>query len=88
MKFTVSRLCGGKALMAAPKEDVELDLGAAEKILSEKGYEIRQNDGLMLVFTFEDMETTLYVQGKVMFFPLNDKTKCVDYANSILECVL
>ncbi len=88
MKFTVSRLCGGKALMAAPKEVIELDLDRAERILSEKGYEIRQNDGLMLIFTFENMETTLYVQGKVMFFPLSDKTKCVDYANSILECVL
>jgi len=88
MRFKISRLCGDRALMAAPREDVDLDLDRAEKILSEKGYEIKQNDGLMLAFTFENLETTLYVQGKVMFFPLNDKTLCTEYATRILEWVL
>ena len=39
----------------------------------------------MIVYQWNGMETTLYRPGKVMFFPLSDKTLCIKYATEILE---
>ena len=75
MKFTTARLCGGKALMA---------ISAAEKVISE-GFPISTKDDMMITFQWNGMETTLYKQGKVMFFPLEDKQLCIKYATQILE---
>ena len=36
-------------------------------------------------YNWNGMETTLYRQGKVMFFPLSDKATCIKYATEILE---
>ena len=33
------------------------------------------------------MEVTLYRQGKVMFFPLEDKQLCIRYATDMLEAL-
>ena len=44
-----------------------------------------QKDEMMAVFQWNGMETTLYKQGKVMFFPLEDKHLCIKYATEILE---
>ena len=40
---------------------------------------------MMLVSKWNGMEVTLYLQGKVMFFPLSDKDLAVRYATEILE---
>ena len=87
MKFTISRLCGGEALMAIPLEPLDIDMEKAAGILEEMGGEIKQQDGMMIVFTWNGMETTLYSQGKIMYFPLKDKQSCIKYSISILEKV-
>lgn len=85
MKFTTARLCGGKALMAVSADVLDLDMESAASKLEEMGCEITQKDEMMIVFKWNGMETTLYPQGKVMFFPLEDKHLCIKYATEILE---
>ena len=85
MKFTTARLCGGKALMAISADELDIDMdAAAEKVMSE-GFPISTKDDMMMTFQWNGMETTLYKQGKVMFFPLEDKQLCIKYATQILE---
>ena len=88
MKFTIARLCGGAALMAVPKEEIDIDMDKAFRVIDKEGNEIKQRDEMMIVFVFNDMETTLYSQGKVMFFPLTDKSQCIEYATTLLESVM
>ncbi len=84
MRFTITRLCGGKALMAASKDDLDLDMDKAEAVMCQRG-EIKSKDDMMLVSQWGEMEVTVYPQGKVMFFPLADKDKAVEYATDIIE---
>ncbi len=85
MRFTIARLCGGEALMAVPADILDLDLEHAREVLEADGGDIRQADGMMLVFGWNGMEVTLYSQGKVMFFPLDDRQLCIRYASEILR---
>lgn len=85
MKFTTARLCGGKALMAISSDEMDIDMGKAKDKLAAEGCEIIQYDDMMMVFRWNGMETTLYCQGKIMFFPLEDKRLCIKYATEILE---
>ena len=84
MKFTVTRLCGGKALMVASKEEMDLNMDKAEEVMCHKGT-IKSKEESMLVAQWGQIEVTVYPQGKVMFFPLTDKSRAVEYATDILE---
>lgn len=83
MRFQITRLCGGKALMCTSREVMSLDMGRARSVLESRG-EIKSFDEMMAVSQWDDMEVTLYPQGKVMFYPLSDKEKAVEYATEIL----
>jgi hypothetical protein len=83
LRFTIARLCGGKALMAASREPMDLDMARAAGILSEVG-RIKEQDEMMLAMEWNGMEVTVYPQGKVMFFPLSDKDLCIEYSATIL----
>lgn len=85
MRFTTARLCGGKALMAISSEEMGLDLSLAVPKLESMGHTITSQDDMMVVSMWNGMEVTLYSQGKVMFFPLEDKPTCIRYATEILE---
>lgn len=88
MKFTVTRLCGGKALMAASSEMMDIDLESAAQKLSDEGFTKKKNeDNLMMILEWKGMEVTLYPQGKVMFYPLSEKDLAIEYATMILEKV-
>ena len=84
MRFTITRLCGGKALMAASKDEMDLDMDRAEQVMAERG-EVKSKDAMMLVSQWGEIEVTVYPQGKVMFYPLADKDKAVEYATDIIE---
>ena len=84
MRFTVTRLCGGKALMAASKDVLDLDMAKAEEVMAQRG-PVKSRDDMMLVSQWNEMEVTVYPQGKVMFFPMADKDKAVEYATDIIE---
>lgn len=83
MRFTVTRLCGGKALMAASRDLLDVDLERAGAFISEEG-SVKKSDDLMMVADWCGMEITIYPQGKVMFHPLSDRDTAVKYATEIL----
>ena len=83
MRFTVTRLCGGRALMATSKEELNVDMEKAYAFISCEGA-VKSREDLMMTAEWRGMEITLYPQGKVMFFPLSDKDTAVKYAAEIL----
>ena len=85
MRFTTARLCGGKSLMAISADPMDIDLSKAAEAISSRGLDITQQDEMMVVFQWNGMEVTLYRQGKVMYFPLEDKALCIKYATELLE---
>ena len=84
MRFQITRLCGGKALMCASREVMDLDMEKARTVLESRG-EVKSFDEMMAVSQWNEMEVTLYPQGKVMFYPLTDKDKAVEYATEIIS---
>ncbi len=84
MRFVITRLCGGKALMLASRDVLDLDMNISRKTLATRG-EIITDDEMMLVSKWGEMEVTLYPQGKIMFHPLADKDKAVELATELLN---
>ncbi|MFA5452236.1 MAG: hypothetical protein WC248_01520 [Candidatus Methanomethylophilaceae archaeon] len=84
MMFTITRLCGGKALMAASHESMNIDLERASEILKNFGT-VKNKDEMMLIADWNGIELTIYPQGNIMFHPLSDKDLAVKYATEILE---
>jgi len=74
--------------MAVSMDPLDIDMDRAVSILCPDPSAVTSKDEEMLVFQWNGMETTLYRQGKVMFFPLEDKQKCIRYATEILESVI
>jgi len=87
MRYTVTRLCGGKALMASPRENITVDMERAYGILSKIG-DMGSADDMMIVMSWRGMEVTVYSQGKVMFHPLDDRNTAVSYADEILSMIM
>jgi len=85
MRFTTVRLCGGEALMAVPADVLDLKMEDVSEKMEAMGSSVKQVDDMMLVADWNGMETTVYPQGKVMFFPLKDRSLCIRYAAEILE---
>ena len=83
MRFSVTRLCGGAALMVSPRNAMDIDIEKASHTLSKIG-DIKSRDDMMLVMSWRGMEVTLYSQGKVMFHPLSDRDTAISYASEIL----
>ena len=88
MKFTTARLCGGRALMAISADELDIDVLEVARGFESEGLAVTEKDEMMCVFQWNGMETTLYRQGKIMFFPLEDKQLCIKYATEILEPLL
>lgn len=74
--------------MAISADDLCIDIEDACSKLERDGISIDSKDEMMAVFKWNGMETTLYTQGKVMFFPLEDKPKCIAYATELLEKIM
>jgi hypothetical protein len=83
MRYSITRLCGGKALMAAPRDPMAIDLDHAAVVLGSAGL-VKAHDDMMLVMSWKGMEITLYSQGKIMFHPLDDRNTAILYADEIL----
>lgn len=87
MKFTTARLCGGKALMAVSSDELDIDMEAAVPKMVAMGHTIMQADDMMVVSQWNGMDVTTYRQGKVMYFPLEDRHACIAYATELLEAL-
>jgi len=83
MKFSIARLCGGKALMVSPDTDLQIDIKNAASVLSGIGV-IKEKDDLMIIMSWNDMEVTVYTQGKIMFHPLSDRDTAVKHASYLI----
>jgi len=83
MRFSISRLCGGKALMLSSASDLRIDMDSAMSVISCIG-DVREHDEMMIVFLWNGMEVTFYPQGRIMFHPLEDADTAVGYATDIL----
>jgi len=70
--------------MAVSSEELDLDLTLAAEIFEKEGFEIKEKDDMMLIIIWNGMETTIYSQGKIMFFPLKDKKLCIDHATQLI----
>ena len=88
MRFTTARLCGGKALMAISADELDIDPAKAAAKFEADGCRITQVDDMMVVFQWNGMVVTLYRNGKVMYFPLEDKPLCIKSATEMLESLL
>jgi len=69
--------------MCTSRDVMSLDMEKARSVLESRG-EIKSFDEMMTVSQWNEMEVTLYPQGKVMFYPLSDKDKAVEYATEII----
>lgn len=87
MRYNVTRLCGGKALMTSPREIFGIDMEDAKRILSDIG-DVRTSDDMMIIMMWKDMAVTVYPQGKIMFHPLDDRELAISYANEILGALI
>ena len=87
MRYSVTRLCGGKALMVTPCERISLDIVKISDALSKVG-DIAKTDDMMLVMSWKGVEVTVYSQGKIMFYPVDDRDVAVSYANDILSMLI
>jgi len=85
MRFTTVRLCGGEALMAVSADNLDLNMEEVSGRLEKIGLPIKKTDEMMIITEWNGLETTIYSQGKVMFFPLQDRSLCIKYATEILE---
>jgi len=79
------RLCGGEALMAISADILDLDMEKVAHKLKEMGCLVKSGDDMMIVTEWNGLETTVYSQGKVMFFPLKDRSLCIKYASELLR---
>jgi hypothetical protein len=73
--------------MAVPAEELDVDLDHAAAVMEGEGCKVKTRDEMMIVVEWNGMETTIYPQGKVMFFPLKDKALCIQHALEILQKV-
>lgn len=85
MRYTLTRLCGGEALLLTPREEIPpIQLEVAQKGLSEEGVEASL-DGMMLIMRWREMEVTVYENGKIMFYPLREKSEALEHAADLME---
>ncbi len=71
--------------MAIPHETMNIDLKNAVMMLGKEFVVKGNHEGLMLVLGWKEMDVTLYPQGKIMFYPLDDKSLATEYAVFIFD---
>jgi len=72
MKFRLIRVCKGEAMSAIPQEVVRFDLTGSVGKLIENGFQVDDKD-IMLVARKDGIEVTIYVNGRLMISPMQDK---------------
>lgn len=74
MKFRLIRVCKGEAMSAIPQEVVRFDLKASAGGLERDGYQVDDKE-MMLVAKKDGVEVTVYVNGRLMISPMQDKER-------------
>jgi hypothetical protein len=82
LEFLALRPCKGDMFEAVPKDRLTLDLGRCRQLLTEGGFEVISDVGVMLTVQ-KDVEITLYPHGRLMMYPVTSKEEAAGYASEI-----
>jgi ArsR family metal-binding transcriptional regulator len=81
MKFRLIRVCKGEAMSAIPQEPVRYDLKTSAATLVQNGYRVDDKD-IMIIAERSGVEITLYINGRLMMTPMQDKELAKSTAGS------
>ncbi len=70
--------------MMVPRQEILLDMDEVVKILVRIANDVRM-EGLMVLCQWKGMEMTVYDQGKIMFFPLQERSEGISLASEVLD---
>jgi hypothetical protein len=87
MKFRLIRVCKGEAISTIPQDVVRFDLKASIGPLKEAGYEVEDND-LMLLAKYEGVEVTIYINGRLMITPMAEKEMAKSLSDRIYSLLI
>ncbi|MDH7508371.1 MAG: hypothetical protein QHH00_03105 [Methanomassiliicoccales archaeon] len=82
MKFKTVRLCAGDAFSVIPQEPVRFDLDQAAAILERYGMDII-NPGVMIIARQNDVEMTIYTNGRLLIRPIRNREEAESIAIEI-----
>jgi hypothetical protein len=72
MKFRIIRICKSEAMSAVPQTPVRFDLDRSSASLRTNGYEVQENQ-VMVIAKKDNVEVTLYMNGRLLVTPATDK---------------
>lgn len=72
MKFRIIRICKSDAMSAVPQTPIRFDLDRSSASLRSNGYDVQENP-VMVIAKKDDIEVTLYMNGRLLVTPGTDK---------------
>ncbi|MGD0818191.1 MAG: hypothetical protein ABR986_07300 [Methanomassiliicoccales archaeon] len=72
MKFRIIRVCKSEAMSAVPQSPIRFDLERSSVSLRTNGYEVQENP-VMVIAKKDNVEVTLYMNGRLLVTPATDK---------------
>jgi hypothetical protein len=72
MKFRIIRICKSEAMSAVPQTPIRFDLDRSSASLQTNGYKVEENP-MMVVAKKDNVEITLYTNGRLLVTPATDK---------------
>jgi hypothetical protein len=87
MNYRLIRVCKGEAMSAIPQTVVRYDLKASAAALARDGYEVEDKE-VMIVARRAGIEITLYINGRLMMAPMDDKESAKRSADSFYRLLI
>jgi hypothetical protein len=87
MNYRLIRVCKGEAMSAIPQTVVRYDLKASALALALDGYEVEDKE-VMIVARRSGIEITLYINGRLMMAPMDDKESAKRSADSFYRLLI
>ncbi len=87
MNYRLIRVCKGEAMSAIPQTVVRYDLKASAAALAQNGYEVEDKE-VMIVARHSGLEITLYINGRLMLAPMEDKESAKRSADSFYSLLI
>jgi hypothetical protein len=84
MKFRIIRICKSEAMSAVPLTPIRFDLDRSALSLRANGYEVTENP-VMLIAKKDDVEITVYMNGRLLVTPATDKDVVKELAEAFYD---
>lgn len=81
MKFRIIRICKSEAMSAVPQSPIRFDLERSSASLRNNGYDVQENP-VMVIAKKDNMEITLYMNGRLLVTPATDKNAVRELAET------